>query len=137
ACTSSAPRGCRRERHAMDSDRLRTRPPAAAADAGRFHGRSIRVPEDGHQRGPAGAGDLRILPLLARHRHPPAPLVPHRDRWRRRRIYRPCQRASGRLPVRAGDPDADLPRLFPRRHRVRALEGICLDAAVHRLLRLR
>ena len=69
---------------------------------------------------------LRLLPVLARYRHPPPSVVEYRDRRRRRRIYRPGQGTAGRLPVRARDPGADLSRLFPRRHRVRALAGLRL-----------
>ena len=116
---------------------LRTGPAAAAAHAGRFHRQSHRIPQNGHQGCHAGARHLRLLPVLARHRHPPPFVVEHRDRRRRRRIHRPGQGALGRLPVRARDPGADLSRLFPRRYRVRALAGLCLDAAVHFLLCLR
>ncbi len=112
-------------------------PACPAADTGGLHGQSPRILRPGQARRRARIRHARLLPVLAGDRHAPSSLVQHRDRRRRRRIYRPRQGASDRLPGRARDPGAGLPRLFSGRPRGRARPGFRQHSAGGVLLSVR
>ena len=108
-----------------------------AADAGGVFRQPQRILPSGQARRRAGIRHPRLLPVLARHRHPPPSLGQHRGRWRCRRIYRPGQGIADRIPGRARDPGADLSRLFSHRPRGRALAGLRQHSADRLLLSVR